>query len=191
MDPEFRGDSDHHDGTSDATPGGYDHKRRPGELGFAILMLLGSLYLLKEAYGISGFEALSAPGSVPMATAAVLVISAAVIVLRTLPLPRVSGETLARDILPWVVVIFAVLLVGYGLLLKPLGFLPTSALFLVITIKMLSRRSWAFTLTVSVGALFIIWLVFRIVFSVLMPAGIVPEAEVIQMFRNLFSGGAS
>ena len=36
-----------------------------------------------------------------------------------------------------------------------------------------------------------IWLVFRIVFTVLMPAGIVPEAEFIQIFRNLFNGGGA
>lgn len=46
MDTDFRGDRDHHDGTSDATPGGYPQKRRPGELGFAAFLSGASLFLL-------------------------------------------------------------------------------------------------------------------------------------------------
>ena len=37
--------------------------------------------------------------------------------------------------------------------------------------------------------LIVVWLIFRIVFTVLMPAGIVPEGEIIQVFRNLIGGG--
>jgi putative tricarboxylic transport membrane protein len=188
MDPEVLGDLDHHEGSSDAVPGGYVEKRRPGETVFAGLMLLGSLVLLYSAYGISGFEALSGAGSVPMATTFVMLVTALMVLLRTMRLPMVPYETVAKDILPGRVVLFVILLVGYGLLLVPLGFLPTSALFLIISIKALSRRSWGFTLAVAFGSLLLIWLVFRIVFSVLMPSGVVPEAEFIQSLRGLVSG---
>jgi hypothetical protein len=150
--------------------------------------LVASVGLLWNAYGIAGFEALSSPGAIPMATTAAMVISGAIIVWRTAALPRISGETLARDILPMVVIVMAGFLVGYAVLLKPLGFLPTSALFLSAAIKLLSRRSWLYALTVALGSLLVIWLIFRIVFTVLMPAGIVPEAEVIQFFRTLTQG---
>ncbi len=75
------------------------------------------------------------------------------------------------------------------MLLKPLGFLPTSALFLIFNIKLLGKRSWAWTVSISLGSLILIWIIFRIVFTVLMPAGIVPEAEFIQFFRAL--GGSN
>ena len=101
-----------------------------------------------------------------------------------LPLDR--SETLARGILPPAVVLFSLASAIYGILLKPLGFLPTSALFLILAIKFLARRGWVWTLAVSLGSLIVIWLIFRIVFSVLMPAGILPEAEFIQFFRDLF-----
>lgn len=184
-------DPEHHDGTSDATPGGFEARRRPGELVFAVLMTLASLGLLWSAYGISGFEALSGAGTVPMATTFVMVVTAGLVVLHTARLPREPHETLFRDIIPPVVLVFAGLLVAYGLLLHPLGFLPTSALFLIAAIKILGGRSWGWTLLVSLGSLVVIWLVFRIVFTVLMPAGIVPEGEIIQYFRNLFDGGAA
>lgn len=182
-------DPEHHDGTSDATPGGEENLRRPGELVFAIVLLIASLALLWNAYGISGFTALSGAGAIPMATSFVMALTAGIVVLKTARLPLDRAETVARDILPGVVLIFAAFLVAYGFLLRPLGFLPTSALFLIGTIKILSGRGWGWTILVSVGSLFVIWLIFRIVFTVLMPAGIVPEAEVIQLFRNLIGGG--
>ncbi|MGR3377869.1 tripartite tricarboxylate transporter TctB family protein [Salipiger abyssi] len=188
---DYRGDADHHDGTSDATPGGYEAERRPGELAFALFLLAASLYLLWEAYGIAGFEALSSAGAVPMATTAAMAVSALFVVLRTARLPKVSTESLARDILPFKVILFGGLLVCFGLLLVPLGFLPTAALFLVLAIKYLSGRGWGFTLGVSLGSLLVIWVVFRIVFTVLMPAGIVPEAELLQFIRNIGTEGGA
>ena len=186
-------DPEHHDGTSDATPGGEVGKRRPGELGFAAFLLVASLYLLWSAYGIEnpfGPNGLSSPRSIPLATTAAMAISAVLILFNTARLPLDRAETMARDILPPVVLIFAIFLVLYGVVLRPLGFLPTSALFLIAAIKILAKRNWVWTLTVSLGSLIVIWLIFRIVFSVLMPAGIVPEAEFIQFFRDLSGGGS-
>jgi hypothetical protein len=44
---------------------------------------------------------------------------------------------------------------------------------------------------VALGSLILIWIVFRVVFTVLLPSGILPEAEFIQFFRSLLSGGAA
>lgn len=187
MDPDFRGDADHHDGTSDATPGGHDGKRRPGEVIFAFVLLGFSALLLYEAAGIRGFGKLSAPATIPVATTSVMVICMAIVVLQTLRLPKVTTETIRHDILPARVVIVLGMLVGYALLLVPLGFLPTTALFLVLGIRFLGR-GWAFSVAVGSAALVAIWVVFRLVFTVLMPAGVFPEAELVQFFRNLFEG---
>ncbi|MFD1342290.1 tripartite tricarboxylate transporter TctB family protein [Litorisediminicola beolgyonensis] len=187
-------DPDHHDGASDAVPGGIADKRRPGELVFAAFLVGASLFLLWSAYGIEnpfGPNGLSSPRSIPMATTLVMVISAAAVLLKTAKLPLDRTETVAKDILPPVVLIFGVLLILYGIVLRPLGFLPTSAIFLIACIKILAKRGWLWTLAVSLGSLFVIWLIFRIVFSVLMPSGIVPEAELIQLFRGTGAGEAA
>lgn len=182
------------DDTTDVIPDLHEHQRetrRPGEAVFTLLMLAGSVALLWNAYGISGFEALSAPGTVPMATTLVMTVAAAIIAFRTVRLPRISGETFLVQILPVVIIVMVALLVGYALLLKPLGFLPTSALFMIVSIKFLWRRGWGGTLLVSLGALLGIYIVFRLIFTVLMPAGIVPEGEILQYFRNIFAAGGA
>lgn len=165
-------------------------QRRLGEAVFAALLAALSLVLLWNAYGISGLSELSAPGSVPMATTLVMVVTTLIVLAKTLRLPRRTDETLARDILPRPVLAVVALLIGYAVLLRPLGFLPTSALFLILAVRLLSGRGWAFVVAVSLGSLLLIWLVFRIVFTVLMPPGVVPEGEIIQTFRDLLAGGA-
>ncbi|MCA2013542.1 tripartite tricarboxylate transporter TctB family protein [Cereibacter sphaeroides] len=178
------------EGSSDATPGGLPEFRRPGELAFAVFLALASAGLLFSAYDIAGFRALSSPGAIPMATTAAMLVTALLVLWKTARQPKTGDETLRIAVFPASVIAMAVLLIGYALLLKPLGFLPTSALFLFIAIKLLSGRSIVFTGVVTLASVIGIWLIFRIVFTVLMPAGIVPEAEIIQIFRDLFNGGA-
>ncbi|MFN4155627.1 MAG: tripartite tricarboxylate transporter TctB family protein [Paracoccaceae bacterium] len=162
--------------------------RRPGELVFNLAMVLGSLFLLYSAYGISEFDALSGSGAVPMATTAVMAICAALILWETVRKSRVTGEKLERDILPLSILVTIVAIVAYALALQPLGFLPTSLLFLWGMIRYLTRRSVVWSALVALGTVAVVYLVFRLIFSVLMPEGIVPEGEIIAWLKRLFAG---
>jgi putative tricarboxylic transport membrane protein len=51
-------------------------RRLPGELTFALLLIGLSLFLLWQAYGISGFESLTSAGAFPMVAAAVMLVTA-------------------------------------------------------------------------------------------------------------------
>lgn len=162
--------------------------RKSGELAFAAFLSFASLILLYNAYAISGFEALSAPGAIPMATTLVMVVTTFMIFIKT-NRAKPDGETsFFVDIMPLRIAIVTLMLIGYAFALKPLGFLPTSAVFLIVVIKYLSRRSWAFSFGIGLLSLVIIYMIFRIVFTVLMPAGIVPEGELLAWVRALFSG---
>lgn len=161
--------------------------RRPGELVFNLLMVLGSLYLLWSAYGISGFEALSAPGAVPMVTTAIMVLCAALIFLETLRKSKITSEKLSRDILPMPVIVTILAITAYALALTSFGFLPTSLIFLTGLICYLTKYSLLRSIILSLLIVALIYLLFRIVFTVLMPPGIVPEAEIIAWLKSLFA----
>ncbi|HMO08481.1 MAG TPA: tripartite tricarboxylate transporter TctB family protein [Paracoccaceae bacterium] len=162
--------------------------RRPGELLFNLAMLAASLFLFYSAWRISGFEALSAPGAVPMVATGTMALCAALIVADSLRKSGVTGETFWRQILPVPVVVTVVMITAYALALRPLGFLPTSLLFLWVLIRYFTGRSLGWSLMISVMTVAIIWVVFRMIFTVLMPEGIVPEREIIAFVRNLLSG---
>jgi putative tricarboxylic transport membrane protein len=165
--------------------------RRPGELVFNLIMVLGSLFLLWSAFGISGFEALSAPGAVPMVTSATMLVCAGLILRETLAKSKVTGEKLQRDILPLSVIVTIGAVVGYALLLKPFGFLPTSFVFLLVLIRFLAGYSLVRSALLAAGIVLVVYLIFRIVFTVLMPAGIVPEGEIIAWVKALISVGSN
>lgn len=166
-------------------------KRRAGETGFAVFLVVLSLFIGWQAYGISGFEALSSPGSFPMAVAAVMTVSALIVLLKTLRIREHDGSRLLRDILPVPILVLIAMIAAYAAALQPLGFLPTSLIFLTVAIRFLAKRGLMRSFVIAVGSLALIYIVFRLVFSVLMPAGIVPEGEILAWFGHLFDGSAS
>lgn len=169
------------------------HRRLPGEAGFSLLMLAVSLALAVSAYHIplprQGGGALSGPGAFPLGVAGVMVISSLAIVVRTLGLQRSETTRSWRQILPWPVIFIILMMVIYGLALDMVGFLPVSFLFMAIAIKVLHRASLARAALISAGALLIIYVVFRLIFSVLMPEGIVPERDILAYLGRFLSGG--
>ena len=104
-----------------------------------------------SAYGISGFEALSSPGVVPMATTFVMIYSSGTILWEVLRKKPDPNETLAGNIIPMPIIVTIVMVALYAVALQPLGFIPTSILFLLVMVRYLSGRGWGFCLGVSVG----------------------------------------
>ncbi|MFV0359145.1 tripartite tricarboxylate transporter TctB family protein [Tropicimonas sp.] len=163
-------------------------KLSAGELPFNATLFVASLILMWQAFAISGFESLSSPGSLPMAVAFVMVLSSGIILLDNFRTRQRDGTLFLRDILPPVVIVMMLFIAGYALLLVPLGFLPTSLLFLVVSIMYLRKGGFVYALSVSVLALVCIYVIFRLVFTVLMPSGIVPEAEILAAIGRVFGG---
>lgn len=162
--------------------------RSAGEIAFNAILFITSLILLGSAYGISGFTSLSSPGALPMAVALTMVVSSGLILLDAWRHTHRDGTRFLTDILPPVVIVMMLFITGYALLLVPLGFLPTSLLFLVLSILYLRKGGFLFALGVSVFALILVYIVFRLIFTVLMPAGIVPEGEFLAAIGHLFGG---
>lgn len=167
------------------------NSKLPGEAAFTLLLAGVSIGLMLKAYGISGFEALSAPGSFPLAVTGLMVVTALAIAWRTLRQPKSPVILSLREIVPGSVIFMTLMVAAYAVALRPLGFLPTSFLFLVVSIRVLFRARMVFSLWVSALALALIYIVFRLIFSVLMPEGIVPEREIHAFLGNLFTGGAN
>lgn len=165
-----------------------NRKRSAGELGFNAGLFVFSLVLLWQAYKISGFESLSSPGALPMAVAFAMVVSSGIILLDNFRTPNMDGTSFFKDILPPVVIVMMLFIAGYAVLLVPLGFIPTSLLFLTVSIFYLHKGGILFALGVSVGSLIAIYIIFRLIFTVLMPSGIVPEAEILAAFGRMFGG---
>lgn len=168
--------------------------KRPGEDAFGILVLLIGLVLAWQSYEISGFAALSSPGAFPMAVSAAMVLGSLIVVIgnirRNRATPKPAGEKARANpagAAPSVIVVFAACVAGYAALLDTLGFLPASFLFLFAAIQFLHRRSVAFSVGVALLSLALIYALFRLVFTVVLPEGIIPEREILAWIERLLA----
>lgn len=154
-------------------------RRLPGELAFALVMLLFGATALWQAYRISGFASYSSPGAVPMLAALVLLGASVRIVLAAVRQPPAEvpeGGTLSRQfervLLPRVIVAFTALIALYMFALDPLGFVASSFLFLAAGMWVLGSRRIVYNLAISAVCLAAIYAIFQTAFSVVLPAGV-------------------
>lgn len=153
-------------------------RRLAGEVVFALLLLASSLFLFWHSYKISGFSSYTSAGAYPMVTTAVMSISAIIILFQTLRVARTESEPgqsllfqFFTQVTPTLIVAFALSIVGYMMLLEPLGFVISSYLFLVISMWLLGSRRLFINLLVSAAAIGFIYIVFQTIFSVAVPKG--------------------
>lgn len=149
--------------------------RQPGELAFSLALLAFSLFATWVAWGISGFESLSSAGVFPMLATFTMVVTGLFIVseaARALPDKDASAfRRFTAEVTPLRLIVFALLIGAYMLALEPAGFLLSSFLFLFLALSFLYRRGVLVNLLISGGSLAVIYIIFRQVFSVVLPSG--------------------
>lgn len=159
-------------------PGHVVHPRLPGELTFALLMLLLGLTVMWLSYGISGFSGWSTAGSVPLGTSLALCGSALTIIFSTLKkpkLPAAPGEPLwhqfYQKIFPARHLVFTGVIILYMVTLERLGFLLSSFVYMCLSSIVLGDRRFVRMVIVNALILAAVYLVFQTAFSVVLPAG--------------------
>ncbi|MGB0733212.1 MAG: tripartite tricarboxylate transporter TctB family protein [Pontibacterium sp.] len=162
--------------------------KKPGESLFGLLMLAFSIALFWQAYEISGFTSISSPGAFPLAVAAIMIIASCNNILKDLKRPsgNTGAEPFFTQILPPIVAIMIAVIFIFGILLETLGFVISAFAFLVVSIQFLHQRGIVRTILLSLLALTVIYVIFRLIFSVILPEGIVPEREIMAWLSSLF-----
>jgi len=151
-------------------------KLRDGENFFAWLMLAFSLFILIQAYLISGFSSASSPGTFPMGAAGIMVLSMALVLAnnRRLEKPEAGGmldelRRAARRIVPRVFLVYTAIIVAYMIVIQPLHFVPSSFAFLLASMIYLKGSSVIKSLVISAATLGCIYIVFQYFFRVVLP----------------------
>jgi putative tricarboxylic transport membrane protein len=164
--------------------------RRPGELIFNFVLLAFSLFMLWQAYEISGFSSVSSAGGFPMAMASIMAITSAISIGANMK--RRAGpdafKTFRKEILPNAVIVFAALILIYSLLLEPLGFILASFAFLLVASSFLQGGNIKRAIFLSTLSIVSVYIVFRLIFQVVLPEGIIPERAIIAAIGDIFSG---
>lgn len=165
--------TDHAPQTADGEAGG----RRPGELVFALVILVFSVAAFWQAYEISGFTGKTTPGVFPMLASGTLVVSGLLILLSALKTraPDTSNGSVTKRFFTEVFslhhIVLIALVLGYLFVMPWLGFLLSSGIFLMAAFQYLWRKNVLVTLLLTVVALATIYVIFREVFQVVLPQG--------------------
>ena len=148
--------------------------RRPGELVFALLIVVFSVGALWQSYSISGFSGKTTPGVFPMIASGVMVISGVVVLMSAakLPAPPEGAPGFLAEILTLRHMVVIGLVLAYVLLMPLIGFVASSAVFLFCSFQFLWRKNPLLMLALTGVTLVIIYVVFREVFQVVLPQGI-------------------
>jgi putative tricarboxylic transport membrane protein len=165
-----------------------ERQKQPGETVFGFLMLAMSLFLLWTAYGIAGLSSLSSPGAFPLAASAVMVLASAVTVVKNARLPAEQGGAFFTQVMPTIVGVFCGLVAVFAVLMESAGFLVSAFIFLLSSIWFLHRRGPLRALLLTLLSITVVYVVFRLIFQVVLPEGIVPEREILAAIGNLFRG---
>ena len=151
-------------------------KLRAGENAFGWLMMALSLFVLTMAYRISGFSAISSPGAFPMAAGAVMVISIGLVLVGNRKREKPDAATFAdemrvaaRNVFPKIFLSYTGILIGYMIIIQPLHFLPSSFIFMVVSMLVLRGSGFVKALLISAGTLACIYVIFQFFFRVIMP----------------------
>jgi putative tricarboxylic transport membrane protein len=147
-------------------------RREPGETVFGYLILVISLLILHQSYAISGFSSVSSAGVFPMIASSVMAVSATAIILRNrrlaAPDPAIG---FIRRVAPPSVLVLTLLIAAYMLTLEPLGFPLSSFLFMFLSMLYFERRRPLLLAGISALSLGIVYVIFRMAFSVVLPQG--------------------
>jgi len=161
--------------------------RRPGELLFNLLVLIASLFLFWQAYAIAQFSSLSSSGALPLAATSIMVISACLVLIKTIRLPLEPHVRFIRHIFPPVIGVVMALILMFAVMLEPIGFILSAAIFLFIAMTFLHRKGWVVSLGLTLVSLALVYCVFRLIFKVILPEGIIPEREIMAVISHWFS----
>lgn len=145
--------------------------KRPGETGFALLLLILGLAGLGMSWRMAPGSGLSGPGVFPLLASAAMALSAAVILVRACGGGVASPGAVLGHLAPVRLVLFLGVLAVYAIAVPVLGFMPASALFLFAAIWMLWRRGPLASLLVAALAMAAIHVIFRLVFGIVLPTG--------------------
>jgi len=153
-----------------------ERKLRAGENVFGWLMVALSLFVLVQAFLISRFTSISSPGTFPMIASAVMVGATALILFNNRKLKKRNTDDFkdelrlaVKRVLPTVFLVYMIIIIGYIILIKPLHFLPSSFLFLLISMIYLKGGRVLKSLIISVITLGSIYIMFQYFFRVVLP----------------------
>lgn len=145
----------------------------PGELKMLALLFVIGAALFADALRSPGFfQGVSAgPGSMPQLVSGALILMVLGLVVSALRKGYKEGSLsdLVHYLFDKEVIILLITVGVYGLVIELVGFIPSTIVFLVVTMYLLDRKQLIRKIIISAGTLAVLYLIFSTLFQVVLP----------------------
>jgi putative tricarboxylic transport membrane protein len=135
----------------------------------AVVILLGGLAYIREALSYRGAAVGDVVGPMlyPLLLGILVVILAVFLFIGARP-EKSEGTFQNVHFRP---LLLAAAVLAYVLLMEPVGFVPTTFVFLVVATVWLGERSWPKSIGLAAGLTVVLWYVFNRIFELNLPMG--------------------
>lgn len=151
-------------------------KLQAGERAFDWLLLIFSLAVFYQAYQITGFSSINSAGAFPIGLSLIMIASSVAVLVghHRKARPDTRGPlheliVFLNEHFPPVVLTFSALAIVYLAVIRPLGFFPSTFIFLALAFIFLRRGKIVSSLVISAFAIAVIYGLFTLVFRVYLP----------------------
>lgn len=152
-------------------------EKKVGEMGLSIFLILFSIFVIYESYGISGSDiTISSPGAFPLFISIMMLVFSIWITIENYGVSKNSNQTISRKLKAIRELVFSrdivmttIFLIAYALILARIGFVISTILFLWLNINFLSKNNNIKNLWIAILIVVIIVLIFNTIFNVVLP----------------------
>lgn len=145
-----------------------DRAARTGARALAGLLLIAAGFVIAEGVRLDGLASPSSAGAFPVLAGGVMAVSAIAIGCSRV---RASPPAGGHPMLPGRIALVMAMLVAFAAALPYVGFHLAAFVFLAATIRLLRGRDTLRAMVIAAASVAAIHVVFRLVFSVLLPEG--------------------
>lgn len=149
---------------------------------FNFLLLAFSCYFLNQAFHITEDSSLGSSASIPIMAFSVMVVASAITLVKSL-----FGEVARPEKIPKAIFLVLLMILLYSLFIEQIGFLISSLVFIGVLVFFIHGARLITSFSIALLVVLATYLIFRIVFTVLLPEGVVPEREILFFLKESLS----
>lgn len=149
---------------------------------FNLLLLVFSSFFLYHAFHITEDSGLGSSASIPIMSCSVMVMASLMALGKS-----IFSSVRPVEKIPRAVFLVLLMILLYSLFLEDVGFLISSLVFIGVLVFAINGSRLVTSFALALLVVLVTYLVFRIVFKVMLPEGMIPEREILFYLKNLFN----
>lgn len=150
------------------------------DVSFNLILALISVFFFYQSFHITDDGSLGSSASIPIMACGMMLLSSLITLFKSFKL-----DSLNKTIIPRTVYFVLISILVYSIAIEVIGFIITSFIFIAVLIFFINKSAATRSIFLSFMVVVITYLVFRIIFKVMLPEGVIPEREILFYLKSV------